>query len=224
MLVVVIIFILTFTLIGGVVYFSSKKNEESQMSDSSWSLEPESVPVPSKKDPQVTEKAKETEPEPAPVPKKPDPIDCVGKWGEWSACSAKCGDGTQRRDWITLRKDENGGKACVYDINKDGYKACKVMCNPDVEVCYSCGFKKCKVFKNGYHKIHVDTISSIKVPSGRKVEAWIPRTSRERKLNLTKNIDLCREDNIFNPRHNKIVSLRISGGKDPMKQGWTHHR
>ena len=131
MLVVVIIFILTFALIGGVVYFSSKKNEESQMSDSSWSLEPESVPVPSKKDPQVTEKAKETEPEPAPVPKKPEPIDCVGKWGQWSQCSAGCNRenkdtvGTQKRNWITLRKAENGGKACVYDVNKDGAKECK---------------------------------------------------------------------------------------------------
>lgn len=59
------------------------------------------------------------------------PVDCVGKWGPWSSCSATCnltGEdsvGTQKRDWITLRKAENGGKACVYDINKDGYKKCK---------------------------------------------------------------------------------------------------
>lgn len=60
-----------------------------------------------------------------------EPVDCVGKWGPWSSCSATCnltGEdsvGTQKRDWIILRKAENGGKACVYDINKDGYKKCK---------------------------------------------------------------------------------------------------
>jgi len=60
-----------------------------------------------------------------------EPVDCVGKWGPWSSCSAGCGedgkqsDGSQKRDWITLRKAENGGKACVYDVNKDGFKACK---------------------------------------------------------------------------------------------------
>ena len=59
------------------------------------------------------------------------PVDCVGKWSEWSQCSAGCSedgkqpDGSQKRDWITLRKAENGGKACVYDINKDGFKVCK---------------------------------------------------------------------------------------------------
>ena len=60
------------------------------------------------------------------------PVDCVGKWGPWSKCSAGCSEdgsgsktGTQKRDWITLRKAENGGKACVYDVNKDGFKVCK---------------------------------------------------------------------------------------------------
>ena len=59
------------------------------------------------------------------------PVDCVGKLSEWSQCSVTCnltGEdsvGTQKRDWITLRKAENGGKACVYDINKDGFKVCK---------------------------------------------------------------------------------------------------
>ena len=59
------------------------------------------------------------------------PVDCVGKWGPWSQCSAGCNKenkdtvGTQKRNWITLRKAENGGKACVYDVNKDGAKECK---------------------------------------------------------------------------------------------------
>ena len=60
-----------------------------------------------------------------------EPVDCVGKWGEWSACSTGCveegknNEGQKKRDWITLRKAENGGKACVYDVNKDGFKVCK---------------------------------------------------------------------------------------------------
>ena len=60
-----------------------------------------------------------------------EPVDCVGKWGPWSKCSAGCSEdgkqpeGSQKRDWITLRKAENGGKACVYDVNKDGFKVCK---------------------------------------------------------------------------------------------------
>jgi hypothetical protein len=59
------------------------------------------------------------------------PVDCVGKWGLWSKCSAGCNMqnkdtvGIQKRDWITLRKAENGGKACVYDLDKDGFKECK---------------------------------------------------------------------------------------------------
>ena len=139
------------------------------------------------------------------------PVDCVGKWGEWSPCSAGCGDGTQKRDWITLRKAENGGKACVYDLNKDGFKTCKGVCN--VEICYSCGFGNCKVFKNGTYPIHSfpnDAISSIKIPTGRKVEAWyhaINYYGGGSKLNLTKNTDLCRENTNFN---NQISHLRIS--------------
>ena len=140
-----------------------------------------------------------------------EPVDCVGKWGEWSPCSAGCGDGTQKRDWITLRKAENGGKACVYDLNKDGFKTCKGECN--VEICYSCGFGNCKVFKNGTYQIHSfpnDAISSIKVPTGRKVEAWyhaINYYGGGAKLNLVKNTDLCRENTNFN---NQISHLRIS--------------
>jgi hypothetical protein len=60
-----------------------------------------------------------------------EPVDCVGKWGPWSPCSAKCRDdnkpttGTQERSWIVIRPAENGGKPCEYDIEKDGARECQ---------------------------------------------------------------------------------------------------
>jgi len=61
-------------------------------------------------------------------------VDCIGKWSEWSSCSVGCGkkgesqEGQTKRKWITIRKAENGGKACVYDLNKDGFKKCMSTC------------------------------------------------------------------------------------------------
>ena len=61
-------------------------------------------------------------------------VDCIGKWSEWSPCSVGCGtkgesqEGQTKRKWITIRKAENGGKACVYDLNKDGFKKCMSTC------------------------------------------------------------------------------------------------
>ena len=145
MLVVVIIFILTFALIGGVVYFSMKKNEEPQMSDSDGSLVPAPAPAPApapvselKPEP-APAPVSELKPEPAPAPvselkPEPEPIDCVGKWGDWSPCTVSCGDksgydvqrtGIQNRNYIVTKPAKNGGKVCVYNIKKDGYRACK---------------------------------------------------------------------------------------------------
>jgi len=115
--------------------------------------------------------------------KTEQPVDCVGKWGEWSPCSAGSTEceggippvGTQKRNWITLKKAKNGGKACVYDINKDGFKACKGVCNKDVQICYSCGYKNCKVFKIGIYKTPLNGVRSIKVPYGRKADFWYRR-------------------------------------------------
>lgn len=93
------------------------------------------------------------------------PVDCVGKWGEWSQCSASCvtdgsgsKTGTQKRDWITLRKAENGGKACVYDLNKDGAKECKTSvgtwtswsgCQRDMMKCSGFKYKKFELTEEG---------------------------------------------------------------------------
>jgi hypothetical protein len=93
------------------------------------------------------------------------PVDCVGKWSEWSKCSASCvtdgsgsKTGTQKRDWITLRKAENGGKACVYDLNKDGAKECKTSagtwtswsgCQRDPMKCKGFKYKKFELTEEG---------------------------------------------------------------------------
>ena len=150
--------------------------------------EEEEEPVPPINEPQTTEEVNETEPEPVPVPtpNNREPINCEGKWGPWSLCSAgstECGEGgippigVQKRDWITITKAQNGGKACVYDINKDGAKTCKGVCHKDVQICYSCGYKNCKVFKIGSgadvsKAAPLNGVTSIKVPYGRKIDYW----------------------------------------------------
>jgi hypothetical protein len=172
-LAVLILLLLSVAIVmGGYTNVKMKEDEEEQ--------EPKPEPEPTNNDPQTTEEVNETEPEPA-----PEPINCVGKWGEWSPCSVgsiECEGGIppvgiQKRDWITLIKAENGGKACVYDIKKDGAKACKGVCNKDVQICYSCGFKNCKVFKIGSGadvspRTPLNGVTSIKIPYGRKVDFW----------------------------------------------------
>eukprot|EP00750_Incisomonas_marina_P011025 INCI16332.2.p1 GENE.INCI16332.2~~INCI16332.2.p1 ORF type:complete len:1450 (-),score=213.01 INCI16332.2:215-4564(-) len=43
------------------------------------------------------------------------PTDCVGEWGEWSACPQSCGssDATARKTFYVLKEAEAGGAACA---------------------------------------------------------------------------------------------------------------
>ena len=117
MLLILVILLLVSSLVTG-VYFTMNKSTPVQVS----SISPES---------KLDLKVPPTSPVVKPPLQAMIPVDCVGKWGPWSKCSAGCSeddkqpDGSQKRDWITLRKAENGGKACVYDVNKDGFKVCK---------------------------------------------------------------------------------------------------
>lgn len=61
--------------------------------------EPEPAPVP------------EPEPEPAP-PAPPQPVDCVGTWGDWSACTAQCGGGQETRSYGVTTTATDGGEPC----------------------------------------------------------------------------------------------------------------
>jgi uncharacterized membrane protein YgcG len=42
-------------------------------------------------------------------------IDCVGDWGDWSDCSASCGDGTSEQWYIITTAAANGGQPCPGD-------------------------------------------------------------------------------------------------------------
>ena len=162
--------------VGGYTNVKMKEDEEEPVPTNNEPQTTEEV-----NEPQTTEEVNETEPEPA-----PEPINCEGKWGPWSLCSAgstECGEdgippfGVQRREWITITEAQNGGKACVYDIKKDGAKACKGVCNKDVQICYSCGYKNCEVFKIGSGadvspRTPLNGVTSIKIPYGRKVDFW----------------------------------------------------
>lgn len=46
----------------------------------------------------------------------PCPVDCVlSEWGDWSNCSANCGDGAQKRHRSPLVQGQNGGRACIQE-------------------------------------------------------------------------------------------------------------
>ena len=184
-LVILLLLLLSVAIVvGGYTNVKMKEDEEEPVPTNN-----EHQPTEEVNEPQTTEEVNETEPEPA-----PEPINCEGKWGPWSLCSAgstECGEdgippnGVQKRDWITITKAQNGGKACVYDINKDGAKACKGVCNKDVQICYSCGYKNCKVFKIGIYKTPLNGVRSIKVPYGRKVNYWYRRPGSQQVVRYT---------------------------------------
>jgi len=196
--------------VGGYTNVKMKEDEEEPVPTNNEPQTTEEV-----NEPQTTEEVNETEPEPA-----PEPINCEGKWGPWSLCSAgstECGEdgippnGVQKRDWITITKAQNGGKACVYDINKDGAKACKGVCNKDVQICYSCGYKNCEVFKIGIYNTPLNGVTSIKIPYGRKVDmAFRQNSNRVNTVTgMSGNVDFCKETGGA-AKNIQIVKLQIS--------------
>ncbi len=52
------------------------------------------------------------------------PNDCSGEWGDWGACSASCGSGTQTREYsISVQSD--GGEACPVAAGTTEEQACE---------------------------------------------------------------------------------------------------
>jgi hypothetical protein len=197
--------------VGGYTNVKMKEDEEEPVPTNNEPQTTEEV-----NEPQTTEEVNETEPEPA-----PEPINCEGKWGPWSLCTAgstECGEdgippfGVQRREWITITEAQNGGKACVYDIKKDGAKACKGVCNKDVQICYSCGYKNCEVFKIGIYNTPLNGVTSIKIPYGRKVDMAFRRHESPQVHVVTGwsgNVDFCKETGGA-AKNIQIVKLQIS--------------
>ena len=62
------------------------------------------------------------------------PVDCItSPWGDWSNCSAKCGEGTQTRERSIIRPPENGGSVCGAPLTET--ESCNEGPCPEVVEC-----------------------------------------------------------------------------------------
>eukprot|EP00929_Paragymnodinium_shiwhaense_P048014 TRINITY_DN24344_c0_g1_i3.p1 TRINITY_DN24344_c0_g1~~TRINITY_DN24344_c0_g1_i3.p1 ORF type:complete len:1739 (+),score=304.31 TRINITY_DN24344_c0_g1_i3:62-5278(+) len=73
------------------------------------------------------------------------PVDCKGRWGQWTECSAPCGAGTQLRTFVVEIEGNNGGEPCP-DAEEDrpcNTQICSVDCEghwtPFSECSATCG-------------------------------------------------------------------------------------
>jgi len=66
------------------------------------------------------------DPVPVPVP-VPASVNCVGSWGDWSACSAACGGGKKSRTYAVTIPASGNGNACI----KQNGEIDEVNCNSD---------------------------------------------------------------------------------------------
>ena len=54
----------------------------------------------------------------------PADVNCDGSFGDWSACSASCGAGTQTRTYTIITEAAGNGKPCPHDSNFVDEQAC----------------------------------------------------------------------------------------------------
>ena len=55
----------------------------------------------------------------------PADVNCDGSFGDWSACSASCGAGTQTRTYTIITEAAGNGKPCPHDSNFVDEQPCK---------------------------------------------------------------------------------------------------
>jgi len=59
------------------------------------------------------------------------PVHCVGQWGEWSACSETCGDGTQSKSYLISINAANGGDQCPHAHFDTETRTCNLEACPE---------------------------------------------------------------------------------------------